>query len=99
MDKDMSADESRLINSAMSNIHELTQYVRKVELDGIMDETEKVNLVFFIDKIGQDCLTIAMDDKVVSYAEKVVLSHIKKTMVELKEFVDRFNKREQFNKS
>ena len=66
MDKEMSGDESRLINSAMSNIHELTQYVRKVELDGVMDDVEETNLVFFIEKIGQDCLTIAMDDKVVS---------------------------------
>ena len=98
MDKEMSGDESRLINSAMSNIHELTQYVRKVELDGVMDDVEETNLVFFIEKIGQDCLTIAMEDKVVSYAEKVVLSHIKKTLVELKEYVDQFNKRIQFNK-
>ena len=92
----MSADESRLINSAISNIHELTQYVRKVEIDGVMDEIEQTNLVIFIEKIGQDCMIIAMEDKVISYAEKVVLSHIKKTLVELKEFVDRFNKQNQF---
>ncbi|MHA2028952.1 MAG: hypothetical protein ACW99Q_06145 [Candidatus Kariarchaeaceae archaeon] len=91
MDKEMSADESRLINSAMSNLHELTQYVRQVELDGIMDSIEQTNLVFFIEKIGQDCMEIAKEDKVVTHAEKVVLSHIRKTLVDLHAFVKKFN--------
>lgn len=91
MDKEMSGDESRLINSAMSNLHELTQYVRQVELDGLMDSIEQKNLVFFIEKIGQDCMVIAKEDKVVTGAEKVVLGHIRKTLIELHDFVMKFN--------
>lgn len=91
MDKEMSGDESRLINSAMSNLHELTQYVRKVELDGLMDSIEQENLVFFIEKIGQDCLQIAKEDKIVTHAEKVVLTHIRKTLIDLNNYVIKFN--------
>lgn len=91
MDKEMSGDESRLINSAISNLHELTQYVRQVELDGVMDGIEQKNLVFFIEKIGSDCMVIAREDKVVTHSEKVVLTHIRKTLLALHDFVTKFN--------
>lgn len=91
MDKEMSGDESRLINSAISNLHELTQYVRQVELDGVMDGIEQKNLVFFIEKIGADCMVIAREDKVVTHPEKVVLTHIRKTLLVLHDFVMKFN--------
>ncbi|MCE7736955.1 MAG: hypothetical protein GPJ54_18870 [Candidatus Heimdallarchaeota archaeon] len=91
MDKEMSGDESRLINSAISNLHELTQYVRQVELDGFMDGIEQKNLVFFIEKIGSDCMVIAREDKVVTPSEKVVLTHIRKTLLVLHDFVMKFN--------
>ena len=91
IDKEMSGDESRLINSAISNLHELTQYVRQVELDGVMDSIEQKNLVFFIEKIGADCMVIAREDKVVTPSEKVVLSHIRKTLLVLNDFVVKFN--------
>ena len=52
-----------------------------------MDGIEQKNLVYFIEKIGSDCMVIAREDKVVTHSEKVVLTHIRKTLLVLHEFV------------
>ncbi len=86
-DSGLSQDEEQLLNTTIQNLQELRNYVRNIFSDGKIDQVEKDNISFFVDKIGKDSIIIAFHDKILTRDEKLLLQIIKKTVIELKKIV------------
>jgi hypothetical protein len=81
----MSVDEERIVNTTISNLQELRNYVRSALMDQFISETEKVNLSFFVEKIAADAMRLASEDKRITFEERRLLQVIRKTVHSLRE--------------
>ncbi|MHA2090709.1 MAG: hypothetical protein ACW98K_07605 [Candidatus Kariarchaeaceae archaeon] len=84
-DRSMSVDEERIVNTTISNLQELRNYVRSALMDQFISETEKVNLSFFVEKIAADAMRLASEDKRITFEERRLLQVIRKTVHSLRE--------------